>query len=65
LKTVIVARHGDLSVGDHLTEMQAWLAQHGIVPQELTALHVLNLRVVFRAAFDTPAEADQFTERFG
>jgi hypothetical protein len=65
MKTVVVARSGNLCAADHLVEMQAWLVDRDIVARELMALHVLNFRVVFRAAFDTPWEADQFTERFG
>jgi hypothetical protein len=65
LKTVVVARAGNLSVADHLGEMQAWLAERGITPRELTMLHVIEFRVVFRAVFDTDREADLFTERFG
>jgi hypothetical protein len=65
LKTVVVARGGHQSVGEHLAEMQAWLAQEQIVARELVMLHVLNFRVVFRATFDRDADADRFTERFG
>ena len=65
LKTIVVSREGTLSVADHLTEMRAWLAEHGIEPCELVMLHVLNFRIVFRATFDTAAEADQFVARFG
>lgn len=65
LKTVVVARGGDLSVADHLVEMRAWLAERKIEPRELTMLHVLNFRVVFRATFDSNDDADEFAARFG
>jgi hypothetical protein len=65
LKTVIVARAGNLSVADHLAEMKAWLTERDIRPRELVMLHVLNLRVVFRAEFDVEHDADLFAARFG
>lgn len=65
MKTVIVARAGNLSVADHLAEMKAWLAERDIQPREVVMLHVLNLRVVFRAEFDADRDADLFAERFG
>ena len=65
MKTIVVARDGNQSVADHLAEMRAWLAERGIVPLELTMLHVLNFRVVFRASFQTDDEAEQFAQRFG
>jgi hypothetical protein len=58
LKTVIVTRSGNLSVGNHVAEMRAWLAEQNIEARELTMLHVLNFRVVFRATFDTVEQAD-------
>lgn len=60
-----MARDGHQSVADHLAEMQAWLAAHQIEARELVMLHVLNFRVVFRATFDSDADADRFVERFG
>jgi len=65
LKTVVVSRDGAKSVGDHLAEMSAWLAEHDIEPRELSMLHVLRLRVVFRGTFDAAGDADQFVARFG
>ena len=65
MKTVVVARDGSQSVSDHLAEMRAWLAENGIVARELTMLHVLNFRIVFRATFDTDDEADRFLAQFG
>jgi hypothetical protein len=65
LKTVVVSRDGQQSVADHMAEMQDWLAEQKIVAHELTMLHVLNFRVVFRAIFDIDADADRFVERFG
>jgi hypothetical protein len=65
MKTVVVVRDGNLSVGDHLTEMRAWLGERSITPRELLPLHVLNFRVLFRARFETDAEADQFVAKFG
>jgi hypothetical protein len=65
LKTVIVARSGNLPVGDHMTEMRAWLAEQNIEERELIMLHVLNFRIVFRATFDTADQADRFTAQFG
>ena len=65
LKTVVVARDGRQSVADHLAEMQAWLAEQGIAVRELTMLHVLHFRIVFRATFDNDGDADRFVERFG
>lgn len=65
LKTVVVSRDGSLSIGDHIAEMRAWLAEQGIEPRELVMLYVLNLRVVFRATFDESAQADRFFTRFG
>lgn len=64
MKTVVVARTGALSVADHLGEMRAWLAVRNIAPLELTMLHILNFRVVFRATFNAEAEADQFFHAF-
>jgi hypothetical protein len=64
LKTVVVARGGELSVADHLAEMRAWLVEQNIEVRELAMLHVLNLRVVFRATFDRDADADRFVARF-
>lgn len=60
-----MARPGDLSVADHLAEMQAWLAERNIVPRELDMVHVLNFRVVFRAVFDRDGDADLFAAAFG
>jgi hypothetical protein len=65
LKTVIVVRAGNLSITDHLAEMRAWFAEHSIDCGELTMLHVLNFRVVFRASFATIRDADRFAEHFG
>jgi hypothetical protein len=64
LKTVVVSRAGNLSVAGHLGEMRAWLAEHNIVPRELSVLHVIGFRVVFRAIFESSAEADRFAARF-
>jgi len=65
LKTVVVTRDGALSVADHVAEMRAWLAERDIEARELTMLHVLNFRVVFRATFDTVEQADRFVTQFG
>jgi hypothetical protein len=65
LKTVVVAREGNLSVAEHLAEMRTWLTERDIEPRELTMLHVLNLRVVFRAVFERAEDADRFIEKFG
>jgi hypothetical protein len=65
LRTLIFARAGNLSVGEHMTQMRAWLAERDIVPRELTMLYVLHMRVVFRAIFDADHEAQQFIEVFG
>jgi hypothetical protein len=65
LKTVVVLRDGHQSVADHLGEMRGWLAEQKIEARELVMLHVLNFRVVFRATFDSDADADRFTEKFG
>jgi hypothetical protein len=65
LKTIVVARDGRLSVAAHLADMRGWLDERSILPRELTMLHVLNLRVVFRATFDTTEQADQFVTQFG
>jgi hypothetical protein len=65
LKTIVVARDGNLSVAAHLAEMRGWLDERNIVPRELIMLHVLNFRVMFRATFDTDGQADQFTAQFG
>ena len=65
MKTVVITRDGALSVADHIAEMRAWLAGRGIEARELTMLHVLNFRVVFRATFDTIEQADQFAAQFG
>jgi hypothetical protein len=65
LRTVVVARDGALSVADHIAQMRAWLAERNIEPRELTMLHVLNFRVVFRATFDTVEQANQFVAQFG
>jgi hypothetical protein len=65
LKTVVVTRDGTLSVADHIAEMRAWLVDRDIEARELTMLHVLNFRVVFRATFDTADQADQFVTQFG
>ena len=64
MKTVVVARGGNLSVADHLAEMRAWLAEQNIEVRELVMLHVLNFRVVFRATFDADADADRFVAKF-
>jgi hypothetical protein len=65
LKTVVVSRDGNKSVADHLAEMRAWLEGHDIAARDLTMLHVLNFRVVFRATFDSVDHADQFVAEFG
>ena len=65
MKTVVVTRDGALSVADHIAEMRAWLAEQHIEVRELTMLHVLNFRVVFRATFETAAHADHFVTQFG
>jgi hypothetical protein len=63
--TVIVAREGNLSVGDHLAEMQEWLFHREIKPLELLPLRVINFRVEFRASFATAGHAQLFVDRFG
>ena len=65
MKTIVVARSGNQSVGDHFTEMRSWLSARNIAPRELTMLHILKFRVVFRAIFDLDHEADQFVQQFG
>ena len=65
MKTVIVARVGNLSVADHVAEMQAWLAERDIRPREPAMLQVLDLRVVFRAQFEVEHDVHLFAERFG
>jgi hypothetical protein len=65
LKSVVFARAGNLSVGDHLAEMREWLTRREIVPLELSQLHILNSRVVFRARFAAVSDADQFVQTFG
>lgn len=62
---MVVARAGNLSVGDHLAQMRRWLTERNIVPRELVVLHVLNFRVVFRATFDDDSDADLFAQSFG
>jgi len=62
---VVVARAGNLSVAEHLAEMHAWLAEHDMAARELTMVHVLNFRVVFRATFDRDSDADRFVAQFG
>lgn len=64
MKAVTVARTGALSVADHLAEMRGWLAERGITPRELNIVHVLNLRIVIRAVFDTDEQAEAFREEF-
>ena len=65
LKTIVVSRDGNLSVAAHIAEMRAWLAERGVTPHEITMLHVLNFRVVFRVTFDTAEQADRFIAQFG
>ena len=65
MKTVVVAREGDLSVAGHLAQMRGWLEERNVVPRELVMLHVLNFRVVFRATFDSADQADRFVAEFG
>ena len=65
MKTVIVARAGDLAVAEHLAEMRAWLDEQKIEARELAILHVLQFQAVFRAVFDDNGDADRFVERFG
>ena len=65
LKTVVVSRDGAKSVADHLAEMRAWLAVRDIEPFELSMLHVLKFRVVFRGTFEADGDADRFVARFG
>jgi hypothetical protein len=65
LETVIVPHSGNLSVGNHVAEMRAWLAEQNIEARVPTMLHVLNFRSVFRATFDTVGQADRFTAQFG
>jgi hypothetical protein len=65
LKTVVVARAGNLSVAQHMSEMRGWLGEREIEPRELTMLHVVGFRVVFRAIFDRVADADSFCAQFG
>lgn len=65
MKTVVVARAGNLSVAEHLREMHGWLNERNIEPRELTMLHVVGFRVVFRAIFDIAADADSFVSEFG
>lgn len=60
-----MARAGNLSVADHLAEMQASLAERNIAAREIVILHVLHFRVVFRAVFDTDGDADLFAPAFG
>jgi hypothetical protein len=64
LKTVVVARGGNLSVADHLAEMRTWLAAQNIEVRDLSMLHVMNFRVVFRATFDRDDEANRFVAHF-
>ena len=48
-----------------MAEMRAWLAEKNIEARELTMLHVLNFRLVFRATFDAVEQADRFSGQFG
>lgn len=63
--TVIVTREGNLSVGDHLAEMQEWLSHREIESLELAPLRVIKFRVEFRATFNTAGHAQLFVDRFG
>jgi hypothetical protein len=63
--TVIVAREGNLSVGDHLAEMQEWMFYREIKPLELAQLRIINFRVEFRATFAAAGHAQLFVDRFG
>jgi hypothetical protein len=61
--TVIVAREGNLSVGDHLAEMQEWLFHREIEPLELAPLRVIKFRVEFQATFASAGHARLFVDR--
>jgi hypothetical protein len=63
--TVIVAREGNLSIGDHLAEMREWMLHREIKSLELAPLRVINFRVEFRATFASAGHARLFVDRFG
>jgi len=59
-----VTRRGDLSITDHLAQMQAWLDREGIRTKGLRPVRILASRITFSAEFDEPDEAERFRLAF-
>ena len=64
MQTVEITRAGDLSVADHLAEMQCWLDHAGIRVTDLFALHILRGQVTFSITFRDTADANYFLQAF-
>jgi hypothetical protein len=64
MQTVEITRADDLSVGDHIAEMQGWLIDAGIWVTDLCALRILKGRVTFRTTFRDAADANCFLRAF-
>src|SRR5947209_5339663 len=65
MQTVESTRAGDLSVADHVAEMQRWLHRAGILVTDLHALRILRGRVTFSIGFRDATDANRFLRAFG
>lgn len=65
MRRVEIACSGDLSVGDRLAEIRAWLDDQGISSTALRAIRILEGRVIFSATFEKDLEAERFQQAFG
>ena len=59
-----VTRRGDLSITDHLAQMQAWLDREGIRATGLRPVRIFETRITFSAEFDQSGEAERFRRAF-
>jgi hypothetical protein len=64
MRTIEIARSGDVSVADQMAEMQRWLCEAGIQPLTLDPMRVVNAQVRFRASFANDDDAERFRGRF-
>jgi hypothetical protein len=64
VRSVEITRAGDLSVADHLAELQRWLARAGIQATDLYAARILKGHVTFQATFEQAIDADRFLRAF-
>jgi hypothetical protein len=64
MPSIEVTRRANLSTGDQLAEMRAWLDREGIRVADLRPLRILHGRAIFGATFVQSSDAERFREAF-